>query len=398
MAVAATLAAQGLNFAAMLLPILLGRFEQVAFLVIVSAAGGIAAHTGTLAFGSVYPALRRSGRRRSISIGASVAGLLLTVATFAIAAVVVGLFDRDIGRLLGWSAALCAANGMYIVATGLLIRDAAMGRFGVLRTVYACVNLVFTVVATFVWHDVVALAVAATAAFVVSAASSLDRARARALADGLRRFRRPRELGAYAREHAPATMSNLAAGIAYQSSALLTGLLGPFAGAWAVIIRITGGFATIGTQVVGPPLEMRFAAAVREGRFADARRTTSAALVWGLLLSLVTAGVIAGVWAVAGSRGEPLPSVPVLVVGAAAFILGSLVPCAAQKFLVMAGGQRRLLLLVLLRLVAVVAIVPFLRNEMLVVVLAVIEFLFAAAYVVLLSRVLHPARDGEVPA
>jgi hypothetical protein len=205
-----------------------------------------------------------------------------------------------------------------------------------------------------------------------------------------------RNVTGYASANWAATLSNLFAGLAFHSSALATGFLGPFAGPWAGVVRIAGGFAGISQQVVSPPYDMRLSSAIRIESTTEIRRVIVTTAILGLamaVLAYIAVWVAFLIGAFVRSRTLALgDSFSVLLIGGA-YTFGVLVPSICSKFLVMLGHQQPHFLWAVSKFVVISVALVLFRGIVLLAALAVLEFLAAIAYLCLLM--VYRRRPGK---
>lgn len=380
------LAAQGLNFVAMLVPVLLGRLDEVAFLVIVGAIGLISALTFSSAFPSVYPGIAQRSAR-IVSVVASTGVLLAAGALFVLVAVVGFLAGAEWALVLLLSAILMLAQGAYLITTTILVQQNDLPRFAVTRSVYAVANLLGTVAALAFFSVNYSLAVSAIACFsLASIVAVFGRLRRGAFAVR-EAFPSMRQLFTYVRSNWAATSSGLFAGLAFQSSSLATGFLGSYAGLWASVVRVSGGFASTSQQVIAPLFEMQLSLAIREGRGHELRRLMVRSTALALGLSLLAFGAVVATLVIGGALAPAIVSDDerLLVLAVIfAYTIGAVLPSISSKFMVMGGRQKAYFVWVACKLALTVVAVLWLRGLEMLTALSVIELVAALAYVAIL--------------
>ena len=381
-----SLGAQGLNFIALLLPVLFGRLDQVAILVVASAIAGISALTFTFAFSSIYPGITSAKRRRN-SFDASFFGVATASSLIALIGAAITLIGAPWGLTVVWAGVLSLCQGLYLLATTVLVQQIRHRRFALTRISYAVVNvtvtLLFSVFLPTPYGLVAASAVCLTVGTTVASWGRVAELGAHLAFSPLN----TRNTVAYARANWAATLSNLFAGLAFQSSALATGFLGPYAGPWAGVVRVSGGFAGISQQVVSPWYDMRLSAAIRIESTLQMRRVIVTTALFGLCLAVLA---YVTVWAIflfnafVSSRSLAVGNaLPVLLIGGI-YMFGALVPSVCSRFLVMLGHQQPYLVWAVSKLVIVSMVLVFYRGLELLAALACLEFLAAIAYISLL--------------
>lgn len=392
-----SLGAQGLNFVALLLPIFFGRLDQVAILVVTSAIAGISAFTFTFAFSSIYPGITDSESRKQ-SFGAAVIGVMTSSILLVLIGAAIALFAAPWGIVVFWSGVVTLCQGLYLVATTVLVQQLRHGRFAATRIAYATVNVLLTLLFSVVLLNPYGLVMAAAVCFAIGAAVA-SWGKITALRDHLAADRlNLRDAASYVRANWAATLSNLFAGLAFQSSALATGFLGSFAGSWAGIIRVAGGFAGISQQVVSPPYDMRLSSAIRIGSALQIRRTILTTIIFGLAMAISAYVAVWGIFFfsifVSSRTLEVGSALPVLLTGGI-YTFGVLIPSVCSKFLVMLGHQKPYFAWVLSKLGFTAVALTLLRGLDLLLALACLELLSATAFVLLL--VFYRNRPHKLP-
>lgn len=381
------LAAQGLNFVAMLVPVLFGRLHEVAFLVIVGAIALISALTFSFAFPSVYPGLaQRSARVESVV--AATTGLLVASVLFVAAAVVGFITGAEWSLIILLSAMLMLAQGAYLITTSILVQQNDLPRFALTRSVYAISNLLGTIAALAFFSVEYSLAVSAIVCFSVASVIAVFGRLRRGTLAVLAVFPSLRQLLNYVRSNWAATTSGLFAGLAFQSSSLATGFLGGYAGLWASVVRVSGGFASTAQQVVAPIFEMQLSAAIRENRRGEVRRMIVRSTLLASGLSLLAYVAIVATLMVGGALspaviGDAERSLVLAVIFA--YTIGAVLPSISSKFMVMGGRQRTYFLWVACKLLVTAVTLILLRGLEMLVALSIIELLSAIAYVAILA-------------
>lgn len=380
-----TLIAQGFNLIAMLAPLVLGKLSNVAVLVFIGAIAVIVTYTFTFSFPSLFPSI--VGRReRVISFSASLLGICVAAAVIGAIAIVGVISGASWAPTLYWVAVLSFCQGVYVIAVTVLIRGGDHRRFALTRIAYSIFNVTSAILASLFVASEFGLTAAVAASFAFGAlVAALGR-----IADFLRIVRRqfpqPRELWRYVRLNWAATISALFTVLAFQTSSLATGFLGGYAGVWAGVVRVSGGFAGISQQVISPIYDMRFSRAVRVGD-PEFRRISISSLGLGLALAAASyVGVIVTFYLNTRAQGSvnPLHQGPEIYFISAAYTVGALFPSVAGKFVVMLGHQKAYFIWVLGKLLLTASALLFLRNLELITSLALLELLAAVSYAILL--------------
>lgn len=382
------LMAQGLNFLAMMVPIVAGRYDAVAFLLTAGAISVIGSTTGALAVQSLLPAVI-GWRKAIVAARSGLLGLVSVAAVLCLVSLGVSRFGSlRVGTLFFAAAAVSLPQGAHQIVVSLLIRSGDIRTFTRARLGYSVANLAGTVLVTLCLKTAWSLALATACAYSVAIVISWHSAHIRRVWMLIRSAKMPLASSwVYVREVRPAVVSALASNLAFQAGALLTPLMGPFSLAWASVARITGGFGGVGVQVVAPPIEMRFAKALRAGERQERSRAFRVAVRSGLALGCGTLLAQAVLWSVQGLPIEADPSdVRLMVVAMAVYVTATLLASTIQRMLVMSGGQRVMLVLTLARLALVAFGFIGLRDLPLLVFVCSVEGVFGMTYLLMLRR------------
>lgn len=281
---------QGLNFLAMLLPIIGGETGQLAHLMLPLALATVLSRTSVLGFHSRYLTVPDGRTRTATAVSAaslSVATLLCLAVGAAVAPV------RDVAL---WTALLVITNGLYLMAVAVATREQRMDAYSTARLAFGVTNIVLTSLVVFVVPFQAGLIVAAAANPVVGAVLILARTRNRVLPAMLGDLPRllDRDHRFYLAGSGRATGGILLSECGFQIQGFITPFLGQYQEIWAVVVRLTGGFGTLAQQVIAPGLEARIAAAIRDGDAATTARWCRLCALGGLVLGVLCAAVQAG--------------------------------------------------------------------------------------------------------
>ncbi|MDK8891660.1 hypothetical protein QQA05_09675 [Corynebacterium macclintockiae] len=288
-----SLVGQGLNFAAMLLPVVLKSGDQLAFLMLPLSAAAILRELVSAAFHVRYLTVPTEERR--IAVGVASFGLtsfsVLTVAT----AGGVAFFSSVVGLVIFSIAILTYSIGFYFVAVTILIAEKNIKDYGRGRLIFGIVNFGSTFAAIWAFDFVFGLVVAnALTNFMLAvwmiAKSSVGlqdvffRSWSYGVsAQGLRYLASSRSV----------VVSTLIANLGVQIQGLLTPLMGDYKELWAIVVRLSGGFGTLGQQILAPTFEMHATESVRNGSEEHsqswARRAQAGGVVFGLIVATLLA-------------------------------------------------------------------------------------------------------------
>jgi hypothetical protein len=381
------LVGQGLNFLAMLLPVLGQQTAQLAYLMLPLAAATVLSRTSVLGFHSRYLTLAAPARGTATSV--SVASLLsVTVLCGGVGAVVFAAGAPGPAAVAGWTALLVVSNGVYLMAVAVATQEQRMDVYSTARLVYGVVNVAATLVVVFVAPFQAGLVVVAVLNPLVGTVLILTRTRNRLFTRFIRDV--PRILDPEHRSYlvvsSRATGATLLSECGFQIQGFLTPFLGQYQEIWAVVVRLTGGFGSLAQQVIAPSLEARIAAAIRGGDVGLTRRWCRICAVGGLVLGVVCAVVQSGALLVALPGDDALT--PLVLAATAVFCVASLSTNLSVKIPLMKGHDRGFLVWSAGRLVPLVALLATSGAVLLGGIVAV-QTLAAVAFLVIALR---PAR------
>lgn len=146
-------------------------------------------------------------------------------------------------------------------------------------------------------------------------------------------------LRSYIREHKEATTGTFFGDIGFQIQGMVTPVLGSYANAWAIVVRLYGGFLTLAQQVVSPSFEAPASKAIRnddlDGYRVQLRIATIVAVILGVGTALIQYAAI--VWNDRAYIGaEYLP----LFVALSLYATTGMVSAMLSKYPVIVGKQR----------------------------------------------------------
>ena len=355
------LVGQVASFAAMLLPLATGHLREVAFLVAVSSVAGISSFAGTWSFVSVYPSIQNEGES-SVAFPTSATMLLLVSAVPPLLPIIIPQLNADLSLVLYWSPALTVALGLNLLLTGVLIRNSNLGELTRLRLASGLTNLLFvSAFVAFYRPGQGNLVIPTSLALAAPTLWGLGRLVAR------RRDSLPpwRFSGRYLKKHYRAAGAAALGGAAYHLLGIATPLLGVAGQAWAIALRIAGGFTTISQQVISPFLEARLSSALRADQVGSARRIHRHGFVLGCLYSVPCIAAVLTTIAVTGSTTDFGSASRDWGTGGAVSILTfSLVSTSlVTRNLVLCGGQGLFFRWAVLKLTASFVILLSLRGQ-----------------------------------
>lgn len=261
-----------------------------------------------------------------------------------------------------------------------LIRLGNASAYAKFRLSYGVLNLSLTVLACLLVGWTPALVASASLVFLGMALVAVYPHRKRMLSA----LRQPepirwRQMASYSRQFLKASLGNFTAGIAFQISAFFVPMAGSYSNAWASVLRLTGGFATISQNVIAPSFEMAFSDAVRSKNRNRVKKEVARAALFGLCISVPFA-IAAVATAVLTVGFDPASDRAghVFLIAATMYAFAVLTPAIALKYLVLLGAQKSYIGWAVLKACSMVGVVLFLEGLPLVVGFAAVEFLFAA--------------------
>ncbi|MEJ4113201.1 hypothetical protein ACGE24_06250 [Corynebacterium kroppenstedtii] len=339
------LVGQGLNFAAMLLPVVAKQPGMVAYMLFPVSLGMIVSRSMSLSYHSVY--LQLPDNRLSLSTAAS--GFMALVGTGLLGVVGVALLwihPAWAARVL-WAMVATVSITLYNMYVAITIREDRMGVYSRVRFIYGVVNIVATGGVVFVFPVREGLIYVAALNY-VCAAVLLARAADQQVWSAIRRewsslVAFPSVLAAplrsYIRENKAATSGAFFADIGFQIQGMVTPMLGAYANTWAIVVRLYGGFLTLAQQVVAPSFEAPASKAIRQGDpdgyRVHVRRAAIVAGVLGAGTAVVQYGAI--VW----NDGSYWAAgyIP-LFVALSLYVTAGVVSAMLTKYPVVVGRQR----------------------------------------------------------
>lgn len=371
------LVAQGFTLLASLLPVMFGRVDTLVTIVTLSAVSAILLAGASLAANQLIP-VEVDTRATLERIGASTywvlaAGVVIALAASGIAQLTTG--DWVNGASLGL---LTASNAAFIVVLAVLVWRKDFRGVMTTRLVYGVGAATLTLMACVADAPAAAYLCALALAYVFAVAAVVRR-HLRLWSAGLSAIRlaRPdRRIEIVTRSTALVGALTTSAA-ASQAGALATPLLGPLSGAWAIVVRIMGGFQTLGAQIIGVSIDIRLASAVRSR---DRQRTGR--IVWTSSLLALCTGLTGGVIAVlcAGLLVDVPPPSILFDVGAACFAAGQIALSPIGRSLGFIGPHWVRLIWEIVRLAATVAALICFKDLSLILALAALSVLSFASY------------------
>jgi hypothetical protein len=331
---------QGLSFVAMLLPIFFGKFDELRFLVIVSTLASIGSTIGAWSISSVYPSLHRQ-HDADLSLSSSVVSVIAICLAALIICWVLPITESA-SQIILWTVALTGVQAFFIVMNAVAVREQDYIVITHSRFLLGVISVITTLIACLLIQSEPSL-VAATI-ISVSAATTMTAWRKKAdwVASLSRGAKRPaKEWLRYYREYWTVNMGNLALTLAFQIASLATLKLGNLSNAWAVVVRIVGGFGTTAQQVIAPIYEIGFSRGLRDGDLEAARQVQRQAVIAGVLFGVLMAGGVFVSLSLGNLFGELEQGERIaLAIGATVYCCALGFPAMIYRNLPLAGGKR----------------------------------------------------------
>lgn len=378
---------QGFSFLAMLLPIIFGKLDQLSFLVVTSSVAGIASYTCTWSYASIFPGIKDE---HECAVSTKTSFLLMFLVCGVMLVISLDFFplDKYLKNIAWWSSGLTLVIGSNMIVTAIFVRNRDFDSISHMRLISGILNFALVLVACLSTFHFIPLLVAATiVAFGLTALWGGIKGHPQAIQRGICARVAFREMVAYLRRNSDAALAALLGGGAFQIVGLSTPLLGPLANAWAIAIRLGGGFSTVTQQVVAPLIEVDYAHFIRTGAEAEAAKLQKKAYMLGCLYATFCA-VIVAIAIILSRAGDAVPqlSTSLLVVGAGVFTFSIISTSLIPRNLVIAGGQRLFLTWAAVKVVVGIILLLSTSGLSLLVGLAITEALFQWLYFVAASR------------
>lgn len=370
---------QGLNFLAMLLPIIGGETGQLAYLMLPLALATVLARTSILAFHSRYLTVPDGRTRTATSVSATT--LLLTT----LVCLLVGVAAAPLRDVALWTALLTVTNGLYLMAVAVATREQRMDVYSTARLAFGVTNIAVTALVVFVvpFHAGLILAAAVNAAVgtVLILARTRNRIIPPVLGDAPRLLDHDHRL--YLADSTRPAGGVLLAETGFQFQAFITPFLGPYQELWAVVVRLTGGFGTLAQQIIAPPCEAKMAECIRTRDTVGTRSWCRKVLLIGVALGVGGAVVQTGAVLFSLSGDDAVASWSVLTVGV--YCLFWIPSAMCGKVPLMKGLARPYLMWSVSRLVLLLPLL-FLRDGALFLAVVVVMSLTSLALMWLSTR------------
>lgn len=387
------LIAQAATFGAMLIPMALGRLDQVSYIVVVAAIASIAARICGLSFPAIYPVLDE--RQAPQAVAASVRTVLVAAVLGVLVAAGLATRSTHLAGVVLWSTTMTVTMVCYEIVNGMFVRRSRYGDYARVRLWYGLMNLLSVIVVSAVTDWTPALA--ATGVFAYGFGWLIG---GRVL--GVRllcsvRASTTAETVSYIRRHRTAIISQTVDVFGSQLPALSVASVGVASGAgivWSGLQRIAGGVVTTFLMLVAPGLDMRVAEAVRAGDRSVVRRIVRrSCLIAAALAGLAAlATVPATVLVLRISRDfhvDPRTLVALFVHCASIFLLAAII-----KYLLMIGAIRYVALWTTLRAATAFAVLFAFSGGVMILAVAAHSALWTSALLLLLWSALRGNRPN----
>ncbi|WP_301925202.1 hypothetical protein [Corynebacterium glaucum] len=261
---------QGLNFLAMLLPVFAQRGDQLAYLLVPLSLATVLHKVGFLCFNVRYLGIRRE--QEGIATATSFWGLVgATVVMMALAGVI-ALWSSRWAIVALAASFLIISHGLYFMAVTILIAENKLGAYGTGRLIYGVLNIGLTAAAVYLVPSRAGLIYVAFVLTSVIGVWMLSRADNKVhgfVTSHSRQAFGPEGI-AYVKESSPVVGSTVVAEMGFQINGFFTPLMGHLQEMWAIVVRIAGGFATVGSQVLAPVFESKVSFALRNSQLDEA--------------------------------------------------------------------------------------------------------------------------------
>jgi len=378
--------AQGLTFANLFIPILLGAEAQLVVLVQSTAIAAILVQTVTHAAPGRLPSITDGPAAKRIRLAALVSSAF---ASGALAVVGIALTLAGTGVVSIWlgGAVVLAAQALYTVYVAELTRQFNYRGILIARLAYAILLVVLTTVVCLLRAPGFWLAVAASFSFLAGGLAALVAGR-RSL-QGSGSITRQSPLKAYlldVRVAAPLSFAYLLGGFSGQAGALALSGLGALQPAWAVVVRIMNGMQTIGGQFLAPRADIDVARAARTEASPSVPFALRKALMVGVALACGTAVLATAALLYSGVPLHDAVEELELLVALAGYAALTTGVTVVGRTLGLIGSHRTRLSWEALRAMGFGVVLLFAREELLLVLLGALGMFFSLSYVILCLR------------
>ena len=247
---------QALALVTSFIPVFSGHLEILPNLVTISAVSAILIPTTTLAAQVRLPILPSSSmlknsRSVAISIGSSVSLMLVSGISLI-------SWASEISTILFSMAATHTGHSTYIFMNAFLVRSGLIREIAILRFTYSFATLLFSIIAALVLPSTLGFSLAIGSGFLVAVVCTLTRVRRMTIVLVATKADSREESGNSVGSLLTVIGIQTMASIIHQAFALVTPLLGSFAIAWSLVLRIANGLETFGGVILGPIFDAEF--------------------------------------------------------------------------------------------------------------------------------------------
>ncbi|WP_426721619.1 hypothetical protein [Corynebacterium auriscanis] len=244
--------------------------EQLAYLMVPLSVAALAYKVATAAFHVRYLTLPE--QQRDVAIGVATIGLGVTVILMLGGGFSLFVIAPHLGLVIVSSGLITYALGTYFMAVTALISEEEAEAYGAGRLLFGVLNIASTFVSLVFIRDYYGLVLATAVTNFVTALWMAQRTSLgiRGLFGGFWRRGLSTDGARYAWQSRSVVSSTLVSDLGVQIQGLLTPLMGPHKEIWAIVVRISGGFGSLGQQIIAPNLELKTASAVRKGNSSEA--------------------------------------------------------------------------------------------------------------------------------
>jgi hypothetical protein len=373
------LVAQGLTFAAAVMPIAFGLNDALIGAVLTSAIVTVLVHPSTLAASTrLSPIANSAIALRSIAAS--------FVSLFVVSAAITGLGLARVMLNLGSDALLVAVlllpQGLYVIALAESVRELSFGTVANLRLAYGIAAAGLTLLACLFVKTTYSLVLATAIAYLIA---SLVCAARFGLVRGMRKIAGAISFTSVFGQIRKNWAFSLALGfgnIASQAPGLAVGLIGPLAPAWSVMTRIGSGFQTIGGAVLGPTVDIGVSKSMQESDSSLLGRSLKKATLFGIALAAIGAAVMV---AAVTLQGIAIGDSPALLVALGLFWVPQMFVATIGRSLALLGWGKLQLAQDIFKVLLTVGILLTLRGADLLVGISILTLISTLVYLVALA-------------
>lgn len=388
------LIAQAATFGAMLIPMALGRLDQVSYIVLVAAIASIAARICGLAFPAIYPVLDE--RQAPQAVAASVRTVLVAAVLGVLVAAVLATRSAHLAGVVLWSTTMTVTMVCYEIVNGMFVRRSRYGDYARVRLWYGLANLGTVVAVSAVTDWTPALAASGVVSYAVGWVAG-SRVLGTSVIGSVRHSGRGDTL-AYIRRHRTAILAQTVDVFGSQLPALSVAGVGVATGAgivWSGLQRIAGGVVTTFLMLVAPGLDMRVAAAVRGGDPARLRRTVASSCLTAAGLATLAALVTVPATVIVLRISRDFQVAPAMLAVLLAHCVSIFTLAAIIKYLLMMGAIRHVAFWTSLRAASALVVLLAIGGDALILAVAAHSTLWTIALLLLIRSALRGRTTPE---